>query len=72
MPGEGFGTVAIRDGKVEDVVEGRVQSFVGHRPSPCRLVVGPCDLIQKGGRKGGPKKKKTTLEVPRETGYRGN
>ena len=72
MPGEGFGAVAIRDGKVEDVVEGRVHSFVGHRPSPCRLVVGPCDLIQKRGGKGGPKKKKTALEMPWKTGYRGH
>ena len=45
MPGEGFAAVATRDGKVEHVVEGRVHAFVGHRPSPCRLVVGPCDLI---------------------------
>ena len=45
MPGEGFATVAIRDGKIEYVVEGRVHTPVGHRPSPCRLVVGPCDLI---------------------------
>lgn len=45
MPGEGLAAVAVRDGKVEYIVKGRVHALVGHRPSPCRLVVGPCDLI---------------------------
>ena len=53
MPGEGFAAVAVRDGEIEDVVEGWVQTPVGHRPSPCRLVIGPCDLISERKKRGG-------------------
>ena len=71
MPGEGFAVVAIRDGKIEDVVEGRIQAFVGHRPSPFRLVVGPCDLISEN--EGGKRRlERRNLEVLPETGSRRN